>query len=1235
MVKYGQTWWGGEWLKALSHIDYSNRLPRGRNYANKGAVTEITIKGRSIHALVQGTRRNPYKVTVKTPGFTDDEKNQLTGAIMENPLLLSRLLNRDLPPQLHRIATARNILIFPRRWDDLEMKCSCPDWAVPCKHLAAVINVIANEIDRNPFLVFKLHDFDIPSELRKKGLDAVNETVDIPDASRIFEEEPVNLTADYHTGHEPAEDYHTGHEPAEDYHAGHEPAEDYHAGHEPAADFHAGKRHAKNHHTKDHQPGLHHDPGVATLPTIDFSEIPNMRENILALLPEKPLFHPSDFKAVIENLFKKTSKHISRQLRLENEPEENGVNYEKYTEARVETGKNAFFSSCLLTGDRLTGEEAILTRSPEELVTFLSAIPPKFINRLSPGPAFLYFTWLFARTLVLQSAFIPQIMRVDRGNCIIRWIPALIDDSVKKVLNALVNACPPSLTLSGKSTQLIKREEQVNILVSTFIKHYIHEAGYDDNLRKEPASKMFVADYKYPFDGPGEKEIPFTIQRWTDRLYLTKNKYIPVLEITGDQDTGSFRVNVLVENREEPLKEPVALKDVMTLPEYGETRIEVLRNLDLLTSSFPALENTISSAGNSIPIFNPDEFAGVLFKILPLIKLYGIRIILPAELKSLVRPKASLALSSTAPAISRSFLNLEKILEFRWKIALGDLLMDKDEFLKLVKGLSGVVKIKNRYVYLNPLDLKALMESVAGQERLNRNQLLQTAITGEYNGAVISIDSQTKQLIALLLQVTDIDLPEGLSANFRPYQKRGYDWLFRNTQLGFGSIIADDMGLGKTLQVISIIQKLRNEGELEKHKALIIVPTTLITNWQKEIDKFAPGITYSVYHGPNRQLNTGTDIVITSYGISRSDNEFLSGFRWKMVVIDEAQNIKNPGTAQTKAVKKLKADIRIAMSGTPVENRLSEYWSIFDFTIKGYLGNLKHFIEEYAVPIELSRNKSKLDRFLKITGPFILRRLKTDKSIISDLPDKIENDYFASLTGEQAAIYQNVLDTIITEIENVETDEKGGAIERRGLVLKLILALKQICNHPSQYLKKESASPDLSGKAGLFIDLVENIIENDEKVLVFTQFREMGELLQKMIKQRFDTGSMFLHGGTPRKHRDEMVDRFQNDPHEKIFLLSIKAGGTGLNLTAANHVVHYDLWWNPAVESQATDRAYRIGQKNNVMVYRLITRGTFEEKINAMLADKKDLANLTLATGEKWIGELTNSELRDIFTFEA
>ncbi|MCP4313177.1 MAG: DEAD/DEAH box helicase family protein [Bacteroidetes bacterium] len=1181
-TKYGQTWWGGRWLQALSHIDYSNRLPRGRSYANKGAVKDLLISKQRIIANVQGTRVKPYKVTVGIPEFTTTQKETLTDVILNNPLLLSKLLNRQLPESLYTMAESHYIRIFPGRWDDLEMKCSCPDWAVPCKHLAAVINVIANEIDRNPFLIFKLHGYDIIKTLRSLGIEAISETVSIPDLASLAVTEPV-------------EQYQT--------------------------------------------------EKTMALDEIDFSVLEDMREKLLSLLTEKPVFYSKDFKAVLDKCYRKTARKITREnfmtSGISHVPDHLASHYEKYSGVMITLDECSRLTDSSIQGepggswriDRRTSKEgAWHFRDGSDILRFISEIEARQVKRLSPGLTYLYMVYHFSRKLTETSSYIPRLLHISDGGYTVQWIPALMNQKIHEIFQSLEAAFPSAEELQVNAVASPKKE-QLSSLVSFFVARFIQDGMTDKRDPRDMVFRIFFENISFAFNRPGEGEIPSSIQRWIDRYFMTHQAYTPVFEIFEKEESGRFGLKVLVEDSRQPLKEALPLSDVMTLPEYKSSRYEVLRSIELLTPSMPDLEFIISTSGRHIPVYTPSEFARVMFSILPAIRLYGIRVMLPDQLKSLIRPAASVALSGGGSVKKGSFLNLEKILSFQWKIALADTLMDAEEFFSMVKGLSGIVKIRDRYLYLDTAELKTLMEQMQQQDgKMGRDQLLQAAFTGELNGEKVSIDKATRELIDELLRVEQTDLPTGLEATLRPYQQRGFDWLYKNATLGFGSIIADDMGLGKTLQVIVLLLKLKEEGALDSRQALIVVPTTLLTNWKKEFEKFAPGITHALFHGPNRTLDDEADVILSSYGVVRSDQEQLSKKRWTALIIDEAQNIKNVDAAQTRAVKTLKSNIRVAMSGTPVENRLSEYWSIFDFIYKGYMGNLKKFTKEYAYPIEVNRNKKRLDRFLKITAPFILRRLKTDKSIISDLPDKIENDYMATLVKEQGALYQGVLNTLMSDIEEIEPDEKESGIKRRGMVLKLIMALKQVCNHPSQYLKKSDASPELSGKAGMLLDMLENILENNEKVLIFTQFREMGKILQQMIQDRFGSESMFLHGGCTRKSRDEMVERFQNDAREKIFLLSIKAGGTGLNLTAASHVIHYDLWWNPAVETQATDRAYRIGQNKNVMVYRLITIGTFEEKINAMLKEKKELADLTVSAGEKWVGELSNRDLKAMFS---
>ena len=420
------------------------------------------------------------------------------------------------------------------------------------------------------------------------------------------------------------------------------------------------------------------------------------------------------------------------------------------------------------------------------------------------------------------------------------------------------------------------------------------------------------------------------------------------------------------------------------------------------------------------------------------------------------------------------------------------------------------------------------------------------------------------------------------------------------------------MGLGKTLQVIAVLSALKEAGQFSTKKALIVVPTTLLTNWEREISKFSPHLKAVIYHGDKRKLpdQDDYDVLLTTYGVIRRDVEILRTLPLRLLVIDEAQAVKNHLTTLAQSLSLLNAQSVIAMSGTPVENHLSEYWSI--------------------LPIESDRDPQALEAFKSLTAPFMLRRLKTDKAIISDLPDRLVNDRFATLTVEQAALYQKTLSEMMQRLITLESKakEEGNDAKaiRRALVLKLITSLKQICNSPSQYLKTETDVPD-SGKGTMLLDLLSQNFEASRKVLIFTQYREMGKRLQGWIEKCLNEKSLFLHGAVSVKERMKMVDRFQNDPTARVMILSLKAGGTGLNLTAASSVIHYDLWWNPAVESQATDRAYRIGQKRDVLVYRFVTAGTFEEKINQMLASKRELADLTVNVGEKWIGDLSSEEL--------
>ncbi|HYK72882.1 MAG TPA: DEAD/DEAH box helicase, partial [Pseudoneobacillus sp.] len=455
-------------------------------------------------------------------------------------------------------------------------------------------------------------------------------------------------------------------------------------------------------------------------------------------------------------------------------------------------------------------------------------------------------------------------------------------------------------------------------------------------------------------------------------------------------------------------------------------------------------------------------------------------------------------------------------------------------------------------------------------------------------------------------------------------------WLLFLRKYGFGAVLADDMGLGKTIQLISYLLSVK-EQEVKAGPALIVCPTSVLGNWQKELERFAPSLNVYLHYGPNRLKEEEfkskaetSDVVLTSYGLTHLDESDFESLTWSVIAIDEAQNIKNAQTKQSRAVRKLKGLHHIALTGTPMENRLAELWSIFDFTNHGYLGSLGQFQKRFIIPIEKDDEKPKIQELQGLIRPFLLRRTKRDEEVALNLPDKLEQKEYCPLTAEQASLYEQLISDTFAQIESVS------GIARKGLVLQMLGRLKQLCNHPALYLKEKPVADilDRSAKMEKLVEIIENVLEREESCLIFTQYIEMGEMIRELLKKKYKLDVPFLNGSVPKAQRDEMIERFQSRKFP-VFLLSLKAGGTGLNLTAANHVVHYDRWWNPAVENQATDRAYRIGQERFVHVHKLISTGTLEEKIDSML-EKKQMLNDQVIQSENWITELSTDDLRDL-----
>jgi SNF2 family DNA or RNA helicase len=480
----------------------------------------------------------------------------------------------------------------------------------------------------------------------------------------------------------------------------------------------------------------------------------------------------------------------------------------------------------------------------------------------------------------------------------------------------------------------------------------------------------------------------------------------------------------------------------------------------------------------------------------------------------------------------------------------------------------------------------------------------------------------------------ELPVPGGFHGTLRPYQVRGYSWLAFLRRWGLGACLADDMGLGKTIQALALIERDWNEApEGARQPTLLICPMSVVGNWKKEAERFTPDLPVLIHHGGQRargaafrQQAEQHALVLSSYSLLHRDRELLAGVDWAGVVLDEAQNIKNPETKQAQTARSLKADFRIALTGTPVENHVGDLWSIMEFLNPGFLGNQAEFRRTFFVPIQAQQDAEASNRLKRLTGPFLLRRLKTDKAIIADLPDKLEMKVFCNLTREQATLYAAIVADLNREIPESE------GIQRKGLILGALTKLKQVCNHPAHFLGDNSAIPGRSGKLARLTEMLEEIFQTPEKVLIFTQFTEMGDIIQRHLQETFGREVLYLHGGVTRLNRVRMVERFQNDPAgPSVFLLSLKAGGTGLNLTAANHVFHFDRWWNPAVENQATDRAFRIGQMRNVQVHKFVCVGTLEEKIDEMIERKQQVASQVVGTGEGWLTEMSNEQLRELF----
>ncbi len=604
------------------------------------------------------------------------------------------------------------------------------------------------------------------------------------------------------------------------------------------------------------------------------------------------------------------------------------------------------------------------------------------------------------------------------------------------------------------------------------------------------------------------------------------------------------------------------------------------------------------------------------------------------------------------PDASGPQLGLNTLIGYHWEIAIGDTTLTLHEFEQLAQQNAPLVRIGGQWVEVRPEDVENAInfigENPGGEMELGEAMQLALASDAAQTGLPVTGVEATGWVASLLggddgasVELPKLGTPDDFKGTLRPYQARGMSWLVFMEQFGFGACLADDMGLGKTIQLLALMVHERAvAGDEQVGPTLMIVPMSVIGNWVKEAEKFSPSLKVMVHHGIDRALGeeftkkaSNSDLILTTYALAHRDNELINTVPWARMVLDEAQFIKNPAAKQSMAVRGIKVPRRIALTGTPVENRLSELWSIMDFLNPGYLGSAGGFRKKFSLPIERHRDQNKMGKLRSMVSPFILRRVKTDPTVVSDLPKKIESKEWCALTPEQAKLYEGCVQRMLNDVDGSE------GIHRRGLVLAALIKLKQICNHPAQMLKENDPQfgmvidPMRSGKCVRLLEQVSELTSEGDQALIFTQFRQMGHILSTMLSNEIGKDVLFLHGGTPQGKRQKMIDTFQEATGKNpILILSLKAGGVGLNLTAATHVFHFDRWWNPAVENQATDRAYRIGQTRTVQVHKYIVRGTLEERIDEMIESKMELAENIIGHGERWLTELGSDKLRELLT---
>jgi superfamily II DNA or RNA helicase len=817
-----------------------------------------------------------------------------------------------------------------------------------------------------------------------------------------------------------------------------------------------------------------------------------------------------------------------------------------------------------------------------------------------PAAAFWGSAVVVAMQLVARGRLVPSVTDCDFD----AWRVGPLDTMDVELVRALAAAMPPQ----ARAVPLPDRDPAELADAEALVRGFL-DAVADGMPRGAAAVHALGAP---AFAAVAPQKVPHL------RAWAAQGVRIS-LRIEGDFVAGRFRAVVQVHS----VSDPTLVVDADRLwadVSAGRARLDAAVAVRRAARAWSPLERLLEASVPASVELGDEDLEDLLAR--GAIRLAGVGVDLHWP-KDLVRDLTSRAVVEGAAPSSDvpSFFGGGQLLGFNWQLALGSDPLTEAEMDQLAEAHRPVVRLRDQWMLVDPEIARRARERAI--KPLTAIDALGAALTGtaEVDGVQVPV-ATTGWLDALRARIATPDegteavaQPSALQATLRDYQLRGLRWLARMTSLGLGGCLADDMGLGKTITLIAL--HLHRGGG----PTLVVCPASLLGNWEREIRRFAPGVAVRRFHGAARSLDeVDSGFVLTTYGTMRLDAAKLGAVAWDLLVADEAQHVKNPRSGTAKALRRIPARSRVALTGTPVENNLSELWAILDWTTPGLLGSLPAFRSRWAKQIEGDSDSEAAERLGLLVRPFLLRRRKSDPGIAPELPPKTETDQPVALTHEQAALYEATVRELMAEIA------KGTGMARRGLIVKLLTGLKQICNHPAQYLKE--GTPRLTGRSGkleLLDELLDTILAEDGAVLVFTQYVAMARLIERHLADR-GVPTQLLHGGTPVAKREQMVERFQ-DGEVPVFLLSLKAAGTGLNLTRADHVVHYDRWWNPAVEDQATDRAYRIGQTRPVQVHRLIAEGTVEDRIAEMLASKRQLADAVLTSGEAALTELSNAEL--------